>query len=70
MTDIDECRVIHDVCKNGECVNDRGSYHCICKTGYTPDITGTACVGKYSISSGLLTRAKIVDYGKKKKSSN
>ncbi|KAL4837391.1 hypothetical protein H8958_022066 [Nasalis larvatus] len=42
--DIDECKVIHDVCRNGECVNDRGSYHCICKTGYTPDITGTSCV--------------------------
>ncbi|XP_006831741.1 PREDICTED: fibrillin-1 [Chrysochloris asiatica] len=42
--DIDECKVIHDVCRNGECVNDRGLYHCICKTGYTPDITGTACV--------------------------
>eukprot|EP00069_Balaena_mysticetus_P005229 bmy_17796T0 len=42
--DIDECKVIHDVCRNGECVNDRGSYHCICKTGYTPDITGTACI--------------------------
>lgn len=42
--DIDECKVIHDVCQNGECVNDQGSYHCLCKNGYTPDITGTACV--------------------------
>ncbi|XP_068954093.1 fibrillin-1 isoform X2 [Petaurus breviceps papuanus] len=42
--DIDECKVIHDVCRNGECVNERGSYHCNCNTGYTPDITGTTCV--------------------------
>uniref|UniRef100_F6ZCP2 Fibrillin 1 n=1 Tax=Ornithorhynchus anatinus TaxID=9258 RepID=F6ZCP2_ORNAN len=42
--DIDECKVIHDVCRHGECVNERGSYHCICHTGYTPDLTGTACV--------------------------
>ncbi|KAF6130034.1 fibrillin 1 [Phyllostomus discolor] len=42
--DIDECKVIHDVCRHGECVNDRGSYHCNCITGYTPDITGTACI--------------------------
>lgn len=54
IIDIDECKVIHDVCRHGECVNDRGSYHCICKTGYTPDITGTSCVGEYSISDGLL----------------
>lgn len=53
ILDIDECKVIHDVCRNGECVNDRGSYHCICKTGYTPDITGTACVGRYFISNAL-----------------
>lgn len=51
--DIDECKVIHDVCRNGECVNDRGSYHCICKTGYTPDITGTACVGRCFVFSAL-----------------
>jgi fibrillin 1 len=53
ILDIDECKVIHDVCRNGECVNDRGSYHCICKTGYTPDITGTACVGRYFVSNAL-----------------
>lgn len=49
IADIDECKVIHDVCRNGECVNDRGSYHCNCKAGYTPDITGTACVGKCAL---------------------
>ncbi|KAL7980060.1 hypothetical protein Chor_001328 [Crotalus horridus] len=42
--DIDECKVIHDVCRNGECVNERGSYHCTCKEGYTTDITGTLCI--------------------------
>ncbi|MDN0705620.1 calcium-binding EGF-like domain-containing protein [Escherichia coli] len=49
LTDIDECKVIHDVCRNGECINDRGSYHCICKNGYTTDITGTSCIGKCCI---------------------
>ncbi|XP_033023454.1 fibrillin-1 isoform X1 [Lacerta agilis] len=42
--DIDECKVIHDVCRNGECVNERGSYRCNCKEGYTTDITGTLCI--------------------------
>lgn len=68
IIDIDECKVIHDVCRNGECVNDRGSYHCICKTGYTPDITGTACIGKCSISDAqVYSQAEIVHYGGKKK---
>ncbi|POI32120.1 hypothetical protein CIB84_004128, partial [Bambusicola thoracicus] len=42
--DIDECKVIHDVCRNGECINERGSYRCHCNLGYTTDITGTLCI--------------------------
>lgn len=38
---------MHDVCRNGQCVNERGSYRCECKEGYTPDITGTLCVGRF-----------------------
>ncbi|KAG5270641.1 hypothetical protein AALO_G00194930 [Alosa alosa] len=42
--DIDECKVMGNLCKNGQCVNSLGSYSCVCKTGYTPDIIGTLCV--------------------------
>nr|XP_061796796.1 fibrillin-1-like [Nerophis lumbriciformis] len=42
--DIDECRVMGNLCKNGQCVNSLGSYKCICKNGYTTDITSTKCV--------------------------
>uniref|UniRef100_A0A3B3ZB36 Fibrillin 1 n=1 Tax=Periophthalmus magnuspinnatus TaxID=409849 RepID=A0A3B3ZB36_9GOBI len=42
--DIDECRVMGSLCRNGQCVNTLGSYSCICKQGYTPDISGTQCV--------------------------
>uniref|UniRef100_W5N6L7 Fibrillin 1 n=1 Tax=Lepisosteus oculatus TaxID=7918 RepID=W5N6L7_LEPOC len=42
--DIDECRVIGGLCRNGQCVNSIGSYSCICKPGYTTDISGTSCV--------------------------
>ncbi|XP_041837926.1 fibrillin-1 isoform X2 [Melanotaenia boesemani] len=42
--DIDECRVMGNLCKNGQCINTAGSYRCVCKTGYTTDITGTLCV--------------------------
>nr|XP_014340413.1 PREDICTED: fibrillin-3 [Latimeria chalumnae] len=42
--DIDECRVLPNLCKNGQCVNSIGSFRCLCKLGYTTDITGTSCV--------------------------
>uniref|UniRef100_H3AKG6 Fibrillin 1 n=1 Tax=Latimeria chalumnae TaxID=7897 RepID=H3AKG6_LATCH len=42
--DIDECKVIQGVCHNGQCINTHGSYRCLCKQGFTTDITGTACV--------------------------
>ncbi|XP_005746909.1 fibrillin-1 isoform X1 [Pundamilia nyererei] len=42
--DIDECRVMGNLCRNGQCINSLGSYSCICKPGYTADITGTQCV--------------------------
>ena len=36
--DIDECRelssIYGDICKNGECVNNDGSFECICEPGY------------------------------------
>ncbi|KAL0963262.1 hypothetical protein UPYG_G00351840 [Umbra pygmaea] len=41
--DIDECKIIPDVCKNGRCINTMGSYRCHCKQGYTTTISGTAC---------------------------
>lgn len=44
--DIDECRVMGNLCKNGQCINALGSYSCTCKPGYTTDISGTLCVGK------------------------
>lgn len=49
IADIDECKVIHDVCRNGECINERGTYRCLCNLGYTTDITGTLCIGRFFI---------------------
>uniref|UniRef100_A0A3Q4C0E7 Uncharacterized protein n=1 Tax=Mola mola TaxID=94237 RepID=A0A3Q4C0E7_MOLML len=42
--DIDECRVMGNLCRNGQCINTLGSYSCTCKPGYTTDITSTMCV--------------------------
>uniref|UniRef100_A0A8C0ZCH5 Fibrillin 1 n=1 Tax=Cyanistes caeruleus TaxID=156563 RepID=A0A8C0ZCH5_CYACU len=45
-TDIDECKVLPNLCRNGQCINTMGSFRCFCKAGYTTDITGTSCSGK------------------------
>lgn len=45
-TDIDECKVMPNLCTNGQCINTMGSFRCFCKVGYTTDISGTSCVGE------------------------
>uniref|UniRef100_A0A4W3HSE0 Fibrillin-2 n=1 Tax=Callorhinchus milii TaxID=7868 RepID=A0A4W3HSE0_CALMI len=42
--DIDECRVMPNLCKNGQCINTLGSYRCLCDIGYITDFTSTTCV--------------------------
>ncbi|KAM4878543.1 LOW QUALITY PROTEIN: fibrillin-2 [Sylvia borin] len=41
--DIDECKVLPNLCRNGQCMNTMGSFRCFCKASYTTDITGTSC---------------------------
>lgn len=45
-TDIDECKVMPNLCRNGQCINTMGSFQCFCKVGYTTDISITSCIGK------------------------
>ncbi|KAM9367882.1 fibrillin-2 [Phaethornis superciliosus] len=42
--DIDECKVMTNLCRNGQCINTVGSFRCFCKIGYTTDISGTSCI--------------------------
>ncbi|XP_064901783.1 fibrillin-2 [Columba livia] len=42
--DIDECKVMPNLCRNGQCINTMGSFRCFCKVGYTTDISGTSCI--------------------------
>ena len=45
--DIDECSISTSVCgKNGTCVNDIGSYSCLCDEGYA--VYQNVCVGEFS----------------------
>jgi len=45
VLDTDEC-LIRNICLNGMCINEDGSFKCICKPGYLLDGTGRFCVGK------------------------
>ncbi|XP_032281206.1 fibrillin-2 isoform X2 [Phoca vitulina] len=42
--DIDECKVMPNLCTHGQCINTMGSFRCFCKVGYTTDISGTSCI--------------------------
>ncbi|XP_075463111.1 latent-transforming growth factor beta-binding protein 4 isoform X4 [Ascaphus truei] len=47
--DIDECQE-SSFCQNGDCTNTRGSYSCICKTGYLLDSSRSSCISHHVIS--------------------
>ncbi|KAE8294149.1 Fibrillin-2 Fibrillin-2 C-terminal peptide [Larimichthys crocea] len=42
--DINECHVMPDLCRNGQCINSIGSFRCQCNVGYKADFTTTSCV--------------------------
>lgn len=44
FTDQDEC-LIRNICLNGLCINDDGSFKCICMPGYLLDTSGRMCIG-------------------------
>lgn len=45
LTDINECNTSNGGC-NQTCVNEIGSFHCECDSGYTLDSDGFGCTGK------------------------
>lgn len=57
VADINECTVMPDLCKNGQCINTIGSFRCHCNVGYTTDFTGTSCIGMTRPSLSLSYRA-------------
>lgn len=49
-TDINECALDPDICSNGVCENLRGTFHCVCNSGYESDQTGRNCLGQLTCS--------------------
>lgn len=48
LTDIDECSSFFgQVCRNGRCFNEIGSFKCLCNEGYELTLDGKNCVGMY-----------------------
>lgn len=44
VADVDECSTVEDICENGECINQQGTFQCICPPGFEISPDGTKCV--------------------------
>lgn len=47
-TDIDECQSNNGNCDQ-ICVNEVGTYHCDCRSGYQLEFSGVKCQGNYNV---------------------
>uniref|UniRef100_A0A8C5I4Y5 Fibrillin-2-like n=1 Tax=Gouania willdenowi TaxID=441366 RepID=A0A8C5I4Y5_GOUWI len=48
--DINECQVMPDLCRNGQCINTIGSFRCHCNMGYKTDFTATSYMDECALS--------------------
>jgi Calcium-binding EGF domain len=53
IVDIDECREFHNLCINGRCLNEAGSYKCDCNSGYEIDSSDGNCTGNRAMYLSL-----------------
>jgi len=49
--DINECLEVEGACKNGRCINELGSYYCVCPQHFTQVFEGTTlkCIGNFML---------------------
>lgn len=53
FSDINECALDPDICPNGICENLRGTFKCVCNSGYEVDTSGKSCNGMNSLLSSF-----------------
>ena len=59
-TDINECDLSTNLCRNGHCVNLIGKYQCACNPGYQSTPDKLYCVGKDKVyTRSLVSREDI-----------
>lgn len=46
LPDIDECGENLELCQNGQCLNEPGSYQCECDMGFSPTPFNRGCQGE------------------------
>jgi len=59
--DVDECAF--GMCKNGKCVNTKGSFKCICDIGFDVDARGKACedIDECKIAKGICGPGRCIN---------
>lgn len=56
-SDVNECQLSENLCKNGQCVNMAGTFQCSCDTGYQATPDRQSCVGEWRPSCGTARSA-------------
>jgi len=54
FTDVDEC-LEQSLCRGGSCVNEPGSYRCVCPGGLELSTDGSTCIGKSALGVHCLS---------------
>ena len=47
-SDVNECQLSENLCRNGQCVNMAGTFQCSCDTGYQATPDRQSCVGEWT----------------------
>ena len=57
VADVDECQG-PGVCGTARCVNEEGTYDCLCETGYVYDNQTKSCLGEFSHTKTPIAKMK------------
>ena len=60
--DIDECKDGGNLCQNGTCTNNDGSFDCFCPPGYIFDSSGKYCIGQLTFTKQLCVLSDLHEF--------